>query len=142
MLLKKVGIKNFKLIKNLEFEFPESNILFLVGKNNTNKSNIKRVIDVVCGESWYSKEKLEDHDYYSRNRKKPIQIDLYFDNVKCVKLSPNSSLWGIKYSNDRECRNKVAFGHPSVIKEFLATYLGAVRTFDKHLLSHDLTLIG
>lgn len=58
MLLKKVSIKNFKSIKNIEFDFPESNILVLVGENNAGKLNIIRAIDVICGESWYGKEKI------------------------------------------------------------------------------------
>jgi len=142
MLLKKVSIKNFKSIKHLEFDFPESNILVLVGENNAGKSNIIRAIDAICGDSWYGREKLEDHDYYLRNRKNPIQIELFFNNGKYVNFSPNPSDWGIKYFNDWEGRHKVSFGSPSVKEEFPSTYLGAERTFDKHLSFYDWTLIG
>lgn len=142
MLLKKVSIKNFKSIKHLEFDFPESNILVLVGENNAGKSNIIRAIDAICGDSWYGREKLEDHDYYLRNRKYPIQIDLFFDNGKYVNFTPNPSDWGIKYYNDWEGRSPVRFGNPSVKEEFPSTYLGADRTFDKHLSFYDWTLIG
>lgn len=48
MLLKKVSIKNFKSIKYIEFDFPESIILVLVSENNAGKSNIIRAIDVIC----------------------------------------------------------------------------------------------
>ena len=72
MLLKKVSIKNFKSIKHLEFDFPESNILVLVGENNAGKSNIIRAIDAICGDSWYGREKLEDHE--NRIRKLEVKV--------------------------------------------------------------------
>ncbi len=100
MLLKKVSIKNFKSIKHLEFDFPESNILVLVGENNAGKSNIIRAIDVICGESWYGKEKLEDHDFYLRNPKNDIEINLYWDDGRSVNFQPTKSKWGINYFKD------------------------------------------
>ena len=60
MKLSKVKIQNYRSIKEIEFEFPESGILVLVGENNAGKSNIIRAIDLICGEAWIGKEKLED----------------------------------------------------------------------------------
>jgi len=50
MKLKRVVIENFRSIKRLKFDFPESNLLVLVGANNAGKSNIIRAINAVCGE--------------------------------------------------------------------------------------------
>jgi putative ATP-dependent endonuclease of the OLD family len=142
MLLRKVKIKNFKSIKNLEFDFPESNILILVGENNSGKSNIIRSIDAICGETWYGREKLTDHDHYLRKKENKIHVDLYFDNGRSVNFCPTWDDWGIKYFTDWEQFNRVPFGQPSIKEDYPSTYLGADRTFDKHLSFYDWTLIG
>lgn len=142
MKLSKIQIANFKSIKELTIEFPESGILVLVGENNAGKSNIIRAIDAICGDSWYGREKLEDYDYYLRNKENQIQINLFFDNGKFVNFCPSPNDWGIKYFSDWSGRNKVPFGSPSIKEDFPSTYLGADRTFDKHLSFYDWTLIG
>jgi putative ATP-dependent endonuclease of OLD family len=141
MKLSKIKIKNFKSVKELEFNYPKSGILVLVGENNSGKSNLIRAIDLICGESWIGKEKLEEHDYYLRNKNAEIEISLYFDNNRSVKFSPHESKWGITYYSNWEQTNKMPF--TSQIKEdFPSTYLGADRTLDKHLSFYDWTLIG
>ena len=142
MKLSKIRIKNFKSIKELEFDYPESGILVLVGENNSGKSNIIRAIDLICGESWIGKEKLEEHDYYLRNKNLDIEINLFFDNGKSVKFSPNESKWGISYFINWEQSQKVPFNSNGIKEDFPSTYLGADRTLDKHLSFYDWTLIG
>lgn len=141
MQLSKVRIRNFKSIKELDFDFPSSGILVLVGENNSGKSNIIRAIDLICGESWIGKEKLEDHDYYLRNKALDIEISLFFDNQRSVKFSPNESKWGITYYSNWEQTNRMPFGR-GIKDDFPSTYLGADRTLDKHLSFYDWTLIG
>lgn len=141
MKLSKIKIKNYKSIKDLEFNYPESGILVLVGENNSGKSNLIRAIDLICGESWIGKEKLEEHDYYLRNKEAEIEISLFFDNGRSVKFSPHESKWGITYFSNWDQTIKMPF--TSQIKEdFPSTYLGADRTLDKHLSFYDWTLIG
>ena len=142
MKLQKVRIENFKSISELEFNFPETGILVLVGENNSGKSNIIRAIDAICGEGWYGRDKLEDRDYYLRDTTKQIQIELYFDNSRCVVFKPAPKDWGIGYYKNWEKTLKVPYGDPSVKEDFPCTYLGADRTLDKHLAFYDWTLIG
>jgi putative ATP-dependent endonuclease of the OLD family len=141
MKLKKIHIKNFKSIKNLEFEFPSSGILVLVGENNSGKSNIIRAIDAICGEGWYGKEKLEDHDFYLRKRQNAIDVTLSFDNNRVARFRPNTQDWGIKYYSNLAQTATMPFG-TNIKDDFPCTYLGADRTFDKHLAFYDWTLIG
>lgn len=141
MKLSKVRIRNFKSIKSLDFDYPKSGILVLVGENNSGKSNVIRAIDLICGESWIGKEKLEDHDYYLRNRDSEIEISLFFDNQRSVKFSPNESKWGITYYSNWSQTQKMPFGS-GIKDDFPSTYLGADRTLDKHLSFYDWTLIG
>ncbi|MEQ9220238.1 MAG: AAA family ATPase [Cyclobacteriaceae bacterium] len=141
MKLSRVHIQNFKSIKDLEFDFPESGLLVLVGENNSGKSNIIRAIDLICGEAWIGKEKLEDHDYYLRDKDNEIEIDLFFDTRHSVHFSPNNGKWGVTCYRDWGQNNKEDWGFQ--IKEaFPSTYLGADRTLDKHLSFYDWTLIG
>lgn len=141
MRLQRVRIKNFKSIKDLEFDFPESGILVLVGENNSGKSNIIRAIDLICGEAWIGKEKLEDHDFYLRDKSNEIEIDLYFETGNSVHFSPNNGKWGVTSYRDWDQRYKEDYGFQ--IKDiYPSTYLGADRTLDKHLSFYDWTLIG
>lgn len=140
MKLSKVKIQNYRSIKEIEFEFPESGILVLVGENNAGKSNIIRAIDLICGEAWIGKEKLEDHDYYLRNKANNIKIDLFFDSGNSVQFNPDNGKWGVQSYDDwsQQSRN-----YQFQIKEsYPSTYLGADRTLDKHLSFYDWTLIG
>jgi putative ATP-dependent endonuclease of the OLD family len=141
MKLKKIHIKNFKSIKDLEFEFPDSGILVLVGENNSGKSNIIRAIDAICGEGWYGKDKLEDHDFYLRKRENAIAVTLSFDNNRVVRFRPTAQDWGIKYFSNLAQTATMPFG-TNIKDDFPCTYLGADRTFDKHLAFYDWTLIG
>lgn len=141
MKLRKIKIKNFKSIKNLEFEFPQSGMLVLVGENNSGKSNIIRAIDAICGEGWYGKEKLDDHDFYLRKRENLIDINLCFDNNRVVRFRPNTQDWGIKYYSNLAQTAPMPFS-TNIKEDFPCTYLGADRTFDKHLAFYDWTLIG
>lgn len=135
MKLQTVEIKNFRSIKHMSFDFPENNLLILVGPNNAGKSNIISAIDAICGESWYGKEKMEDHDFYLRNRDARWRIELSFDNGNNACLS-NESKWP-EYKN----RHNVKI-YTSIKEAFPCTYLGADRTLDKHLAFYDWTLIG
>lgn len=141
MKLSKIKIQNYRSIKEIEFDFPESGILVLVGENNAGKSNIIRAIDLICGESWIGKEKLEEHDYYLRNKANNIKIDLFFDNKSSVHFNPDNGKWGVSYFSDWEQYNKMPFGN-SIKDDYPSTYLGADRTLDKHLSFYDWTLIG
>lgn len=141
MKLSKVSIHNYRSIKDVEFEFPASGILVLVGENNAGKSNIIRAIDLICGESWIGKEKLEDHDFYQRNKVNDIKINLFFDNGRSVQFSPDMNRWGLNYCSDWGQTSKMPFGN-SIKDDYPSTYLGADRTLDKHLSFYDWTLIG
>lgn len=141
MRLSKIKIRNYRSIKDIEFDFPESGILVLVGENNAGKSNIIRAIDLICGEAWIGKEKLEDHDYYLRDKTKRISIDLSFSNGRSVNFSPENNKWGINYFSNLDQTQRMPFGN-SIKDDFPSTYLGADRTLDKHLSFYDWSLIG
>ena len=141
MKLKKVRIQNFKSIRDIEFDFPDSGIIVLVGENNSGKSNIIRAIDAICGEGWYGRDKLEDRDYYLRDTRRQIRVDLYFDDNRSFCFRPSPTDWGVAYYKNWEQTSKMPYGQ-SVKDDFPCTYLGADRTLDKHLSFYDWTLIG
>jgi putative ATP-dependent endonuclease of the OLD family len=136
MKLSTISIQNYRSIKSLEFDFPESGILFLVGPNNAGKSNIIRAIDLVCGDNWASKEKLEDYDRYGRAGAR-VCIDLHFDNERRAKWGDDYGKWG-EYLGPRG-----RMPYESKIKDdYPCTYLGADRNFDKQMSFYDWTLLG
>lgn len=121
MKLKRVVIKNFRSIKHLEFEFLESNLL--VGPNNSGKSNIIGAINLICGEDWVNPEKLQDYDFYLRDKGKEIRIELIFDNgfsaVFFYNPSDSSNLkWRLDYKD-----NLGNFIRGNIKEDFPSTYL-------------------
>ena len=68
MRLQSLKVRNFKSLKHLDLSFPDNGILVLVGANNAGKSNVVRAIDAICGDTWFSRDKLNDYDYYQKNR--------------------------------------------------------------------------
>jgi len=142
MKLQKIRIRNFKSIREIEFEFPQPGLLVLVGENDSGKSNIIRAIDLICGEGWYGKEKLEDRDYYLRDPKNNIEISLLFNDRSSVKFDPASSKWGVTRFKDWGQASQMPYNSPTIKEIFPCTYLGADRTLDKHLSFYDWTLIG
>ncbi|MCS7054105.1 MAG: AAA family ATPase [Ignavibacterium sp.] len=77
MRIKKVYIKNYRSIKELDFE-PQS-LCALVGENNSGKSNILNAIDLILGESWPSIKNISDDDIYKKNINQDIEIKIWFD---------------------------------------------------------------
>lgn len=135
MMLKKVSIRNFRSIREMDFVFPDNNLLILVGHNNAGKSNIIRAIDLICGETWINPERLEDHDHYQRDRERPVYIHLEFDNGNHVSFSS-----GAKWPTYKDGYGQKIY---SVIKDdFPCTYLAADRTLDKQTTFYDYSLIG
>jgi putative ATP-dependent endonuclease of OLD family len=138
MKLKHVHIENFRSIKSLDFDFPESGFLVLVGANNAGKSNIIRAINAICGEEWFGAEKMQDHDFYLRDRNRPLMVKLSFDNGYTAILSSSS-----KWPDYRDNFGNSIRGSRGTIKEdFPCTYLGADRSFDRHMTFYDWTLLG
>ncbi len=136
MKLQRLVVENFKSLKNLNLTFPEAGILVLVGANNAGKSNVVRAIDAICGDSWFSRDKLNDFDYYQKDRSRELRIKAYFDNRKTAIFSSNEQ-WP-KYLDERGSKIYTS----KVKDDFPCVYLGADRTFDKHLSFYDWTLIG
>lgn len=91
MLLSKVHIKNYRSIENLELNLKKCS--FLVGKNNSGKSNVLKAINLVLGEGFI---KISLNDFFNRDDTKVITIKLTFtqftdvevNNIKLLILYP------------------------------------------------------
>jgi putative ATP-dependent endonuclease of OLD family len=141
MKLTRVKINNFRSIKSVDFSFPERGFLVLVGANNAGKSNIIRAINNIFGVEWWSQDKLDRHDFYGRDPNNKICISLSFDTGETA---------GFKWDDEKaEHRGYVKYrsGREGFLSnDFKAkcpcTYLGADRTFDRHMSFYDWTLLG
>jgi putative ATP-dependent endonuclease of the OLD family len=141
MKLTHIKIQNFRSIKSMDFAFPESGFLVLVGANNAGKSNVIRAINNILGAEWWSHDKLERHDFYGRDPQNEIAISLSFDT--------GERAWVKKDEEKDEYRTYVNYGSGRdyfLSNDFKAkcpcTYLGADRTFDRHMSFYDWTLLG
>ena len=141
MKLNHVKINNYRSIKSMDFSFPESGFLVLVGANNAGKSNVIRAINNILGAEWWSQDKLERHDFYARDPQNEIQISLSFDTGETAGFKKNEE--------KEEYRAYVNYGRGRdyfLSNDFKAkcpcTHLGADRTFDRHMSFYDWTLLG
>jgi len=135
--IKKVHIENFRSIKNLEFWFPESDLMILVGANNAGKSNVVRAINNILGESWWGKN-IDDIDFYMRNTNNNIHIKIDFSNDRYVEFCSNNG-WS-KYFN--ELGEQIYQSQGSIKEDFPCTYLPADRGISRTLSFHRWSLMG
>jgi putative ATP-dependent endonuclease of the OLD family len=136
MRITNITIKNFRSIKNADIVFPQNDLLILVGANNAGKSNVIRAVNNLLGPDWWSDDRLQTNDFYGRDRDSRISIRLTFDNGESAsfkwddRTEEYKAFWGTRYlSNDYKERCP-------------CTYLGADRTFDRHMSFADWTLLG
>lgn len=108
MKIAKIKIKNYRSIKDLEFE-PQS-LCALIGENNSGKSNILNAINLLLGETWPSIRNISDEDIYNKDLTQDIEIRIWFDRP----LKENKDATGSTYSIEglllRYSHYKRAFG--------------------------------
>jgi len=76
--LEKIVVDKYRSIDHVELLFPKNAPLVLIGENNAGKSNIIKAIDLVLGEFWPGSHDPEDHEFYLREPKHPINIEASF----------------------------------------------------------------
>nr|WP_321498656.1 AAA family ATPase [uncultured Methanolobus sp.] len=82
MLLSKVHIENYRSIENLELNLKKCS--FLVGKNNSGKSNVLKAINLVLGEGFV---KTSLNDFFNRDDTRVIKIKLIFTHFTVAEKS-------------------------------------------------------
>src|SRR3989338_555632 len=131
MKLTRVQINNFRSIKSMDFAFPESGFLVLVGANNAGKSNIIRAINNIFGVEWWAQDKLDRHDYYGRNPANKIFTSLSFDTGESAGFrwdeEKGEHRGYVKYRSGRD-----GFLSNDFKAKYPCPYLGADRAFDRH----------
>ena len=95
MKIKKIEIKNFRSIKEVSID-EISNILILVGKNNSGKSAILNAIDVFWGN-----RKIKEDDFHKNENKIEIKIQFLIGDTYLEKLYNDSSFGILKIPSNR-----------------------------------------
>jgi predicted ATP-dependent endonuclease of OLD family len=122
MNIKKIIIKNFRSIKELEFE-PQS-LCALIGGNNVGKSNILDALNLLLGETWPSIRNITDEDIYNKDISKDIEITIIF-NEKIIEekdaVDQDYYVQGIylKYTHYKRNTKTKSKGEPKI--DFYAT---------------------
>uniref|UniRef100_A0A7C4XSN4 ATP-dependent endonuclease n=1 Tax=Caldisericum exile TaxID=693075 RepID=A0A7C4XSN4_9BACT len=94
MIVRKLKIKNFRSIKDLDIDLGRINAL--IGPNNAGKSNIMKALDLIIGESFPTVRSFEDNDFYKFDKSNQILIEVYFDKS----LNLNNNVYGFKLTFD------------------------------------------
>ncbi len=77
MKIKHITIKNFRSIKQLDFDIPQ--VCALVGPNNAGKSNILKAIQKVLGKDWLAVSTFDLDDIHARDPELDISISITID---------------------------------------------------------------
>jgi putative ATP-dependent endonuclease of OLD family len=143
MKIKQITIKNFRSIKNEIIIFPDSGILTLVGPNNAGKSNILKAIENILGDSWFSKDKSENNDYWMKNPKNNISIKIDFTDGAIAEINFEDGGWSNYkdgYGNKKWDNIAKSYIKPKDI--FPCTYLSANRDLAKNMQFRSYELMG
>lgn len=138
MRISRIDIRNFRSIKELSVNFPEKGLFVLVGPNNAGKSNFIRALNVILGDGWVSGERLEDYDFYRRDRDNRIIINIEFDNGRRAIF--NSAEKWTKYYDEIE--REIYRSRGDIKKDFPCTHIPAGRSLDTHLQFRRWALMG
>jgi predicted ATP-dependent endonuclease of OLD family len=79
MKISRVVIKNWRSVKHVDFQ--PGNMTVLIGANNAGKTNILSAINFLIGDRWPMSYNLLDTDFYLRDRKREIHIQLDFQDA-------------------------------------------------------------
>jgi predicted ATP-dependent endonuclease of OLD family len=77
MKLSRIKIENYRSIKLLDFR--PSDLVALIGENNTGKTNILRARNIILGETWPSERSFSEEDFYNKDTDQSIKISIWFD---------------------------------------------------------------
>jgi len=93
-MIKRLIIKNFKSIKELNIELEQINAF--IGPNNSGKSNIIQALNLILGETYPTVRAFNEKDFHNYDKSRPIKIDVRFDQP----LTTDSRVWGFSLSYD------------------------------------------
>jgi len=77
MRIKKLAIRNFRSLQDLEMEVPR--LCALVGPNNAGKSNILQAIHRVLGRDWVNVGSFSEEDVFGHDPERDISIEVTID---------------------------------------------------------------
>lgn len=126
-LIKKIHIENFMSIANADIEFDDSNIIDLCGYNDSGKSAVIRLIDIMFYNA-YSMEQV----HFIRQGEDYFKCIMYFDDgveYERIKLDTGASVFVLRkdgqqiYTNQSGRQVINTGGIPKVISD----YLGVVK---------------
>ena len=78
--IQKFSIEGYRSVRErIEISFPKGKPVVLLGENNAGKSNIVKALRLVLGPFWPGNHEPEDHEFFGRDPKRPIRIEVEFD---------------------------------------------------------------
>jgi len=135
MKIRKIHIKNYKSIKELNFK-PNASINAFIGENNTGKSNIFEAINWLLGPTYPTFNYTKKSDHYLGDEKNKIFISLEFDNDYTLELDENKSKYNFSILKNGQYQRDINR------EQFCCAYLSKERTIVDYLPSDRWSLLG
>src|SRR5262245_56447218 len=118
-----VTLENYRSIQApLQIKFPRNRPVVLLGENNAGKSNIVKSINLLLGNFWPGSHDPEDHEFYDRDRTRPIRLTAEFSAI---------DLLGGRYTKIRWTYD------PAQKESFFRGYPGRYGDFDGFISGDD-----
>lgn len=124
--LKAIELYNFMTVRDGRFEFDETNVINLVGYNDSGKSSVTRALEVILYDAYPN-----DQVNFITDDEEMFGVGLEFTDgveVNKYKYSTGQSVWEMKKDGDILYTNRLASGIASIhgVPEPIRDYLGVV----------------
>jgi len=139
MKITQIQIKNYKSIKEIDIKC-SSHINTFIGENSVGKSNIFDAINWLLGPIYPSFNSVLPQDHFMGDMSNEIEINLHFDNGKCLQLSEN---WFDNYGKRKTGLN-ISKNYITDIERqnYCSAYLGVDRSILDYSPSNRWSLMG
>lgn len=102
-----------------------------------------RAIDNILGDSWFSKDKCENNDYWMKNHKNNISIKIDFTDESMAEINFNDGGWSNYKDKNRGNKNGMTLQKVILNQDiFPCTYLSANRDLAKNMQFRSYELMG
>lgn len=140
MKIVKIIIKNYKSIKNIEFE-PNAKLNVFVGENSVGKSNIFNALEWLLGPVYPSFNNFSKEDYYKGNTMLPVKVIIYFDDGNSLAMESN---WLDKYGKEKSGLHLNTYDYVTddVRQKYVSAFLGIDRKISDNPATNRWTILG
>lgn len=140
MKIKRIAIKNYKSIKDIDVSFSD-NVNVFVGENSVGKSNIFNALEWVLGASYPSFSNISQEAYYNGDQSLPISIKIFFDDDNYLAME---SVWVDKSGRRKNGLHLNTYDYVTddTRQKYVSAFIGVDRKISDNPAANRWTILG